>query len=193
LRHAVHERYARGLLEIDRDAVFRIVEEGEAAAAVVAGTIVLERWILNAESVGTLFRFDMDGVGAEIAQHLADMRPGGIAAELQHLETGERLGDRGHGWPPARSLRVEANAVAAATVGARSDVGTTRATAMFDAATEEGSRGNGAAGAWRNGGRSPSITAKLPEKRSALPGAVWKKPRASSCGSVAISATVATG
>jgi hypothetical protein len=35
-------------------------------------------------------------VSAEIAQHLADVRPGGIAAELQHLEAGERLGDRAH-------------------------------------------------------------------------------------------------
>jgi len=102
LRHATRERHARRLLEIDGDAVFRIVEEGETAAAVVAVTIVLERRILNAEAVGTFPRFHMNGAGAEIGQHLADMRTRGIAAELEDLEAGERLRDRGHGRLPAR-------------------------------------------------------------------------------------------
>src|SRR6516225_395245 len=72
LRHAARERHARWLLEIDGDAVFRIVEEGEAAAAVVTVTIVLERRILDAEAVGTLARLHVNGAGAEIGQHFSD-------------------------------------------------------------------------------------------------------------------------
>jgi hypothetical protein len=37
------------------------------------------------------------------------------------------------------------------------------------------------------------MTAKLPQKRSATPATAWKKPRASSWGSLAISAAVDTG
>src|SRR5262249_26559252 len=99
LRHAARERHTCRFLEIDGDAVFRIVEEGEAAAAVVAVASVLERRILNAEAVGTFPRLHVNGAGAEIGQHLADMRAGGIAAELEDLEAGQRLRDRGHGWP----------------------------------------------------------------------------------------------
>src|SRR6516165_2435334 len=102
LRHAARERHARRLLEIDGDAVFRIVEEGEAAAAVVAVTIVLERRVLNAEAVGTFARFHVNGAGAEIGQHLADMGTRGVAAEFENFEPGERLRDRGHGRLPAR-------------------------------------------------------------------------------------------
>src|SRR5258705_10691620 len=87
---------------MDVDTLFRILEEGEAAVAVVTVTIVLERRILKAEAVGTLGRFHMNGAGAEIGQHLADMGTRGIAAELEDLEAGQRLRDRGHGRLPVR-------------------------------------------------------------------------------------------
>jgi len=65
-------------------------------------TIVLERRVLNAEAVGTFARFHVNGAGAEIGQHLADMGTRGIAAELEDFEPGQRLRDRGHGRLPAR-------------------------------------------------------------------------------------------
>src|SRR5262249_11371926 len=102
LRHAACERHPRGLLEIDSDAVLRIVEEGEAAAAVVTVTVVLERRIWKAEAVGTSARSDRKGAGAEIGQPLADVGPRGITAELENLEAGQRLRHRGHGRLPAR-------------------------------------------------------------------------------------------
>src|SRR5262249_15561834 len=102
LRHAARERHPRRLLEIDGDAVFRIVEEGEAAAAVVTVAIILERRILNAEAVGTVARFHVNGASAEIAQPSAVMGARGIAAELEDLEPGQRLRHRGHGRLPAR-------------------------------------------------------------------------------------------
>src|SRR5437588_477316 len=83
-----------------RDAVFRIVEEGEASAAIVTGTIVLERRILNAKAVGPLARLHVHGAGSEIRQHLSDMRTRGIAAEFEDLEVGQSLRDGGHDCPP---------------------------------------------------------------------------------------------
>src|SRR5262249_49739606 len=171
LRHAARECNARGFFEIDGDAVFRIVEEGEAAAAVVTVAIVLERRILNAEAVGTLARFHMNGASAEVGQHLADMGTRGIAAELEDLDAGQRLRDRGHGRLPARRGGC----------------------ALAGAACADLAAANGLPGARRKGGRTPSITAKLPQKRSAASATVWKKPRAASWGSLAISATVDTG
>src|SRR5262249_23605265 len=162
LRHAARERYACGLLEIDGDAVFRIVEEGEAAAAVVTVAIVLERRILNAEAVGTFARFHVNGAGAEIGQHLADMGARGIAAELEDLEAGQGLRDRGHGRPPAWS----------------------GGSAIAGAACVHLAAVNGSPGAGRKGGRPPSITQKLPQKRSAGPATVWKKRPAPSWGSL---------
>src|SRR5262249_23771915 len=76
------------------------VEEGEAAAAVVTVAVVLERRILNAEAIGTLARFHVNGAGAEIGQHLADIGTCGIAAELEDLDAGQRLRHRGHGGLP---------------------------------------------------------------------------------------------
>ena len=111
------------LLQVDGDAVFRIVEEGEAAAAVVARTIVPERRILDAEAVGTVTRFHVNDAGPEIGHQLADMRAGGIAAEFEHLDTRQRLRDRGHGTgplpfaaqplPPARGTARRPRAAAA--------------------------------------------------------------------------------
>ena len=56
LRQAPRERHTLRLLQIDGDAVFRIVEERKAAAAVEPGTIVLERRILHAKTVGPIIR-----------------------------------------------------------------------------------------------------------------------------------------
>src|SRR5262249_2047570 len=98
------ERDPRGLLQVDGDAVFRIVEKREAAAAVVAGAIVLERRILDAKAVGALFRFHVNGAGAEIGQHLADVGAGGIAAEFNPLDPGKARRDGAHASPPAGGL-----------------------------------------------------------------------------------------
>src|SRR5260370_4022942 len=178
LRHAMRERYPLRLLQIDRDAVFRIVEEGKAAAAIISRTIVLERRILNAKTIGPLTRLHMHGAGSEIRQHLSDMRTRGIAAELEDFEVSQSLRDGGHDWLRAR--------VVGARHGASED-----ARKRADASPLRGA--SASPGSWRSGGRAPSITAKLPQKRSREGAMLWKKPRASSWGSLAISATVDPG
>ena len=135
LRQAARERDAIGLLEIDGDTVFRVVEEGEAAAAIVSGAIVLERRILDAKAVGPVTRLDMDDGRSEIAQQLADMRTRGIAAEFEDLEIAERLRDGGHDCPLARPRRRRTLAAGADCV---SSAVATRARRAF-AATETGS------------------------------------------------------
>src|SRR5262249_9783720 len=84
------------------DAVFRIVEEGEAAAAVVAVTIVLERREFNAEAVGPVARFPVNGAGAQNRPHPADMGGPGLTAELEELHPRARPRPPGRCRLPAR-------------------------------------------------------------------------------------------
>ena len=149
---------------------FEVVEEGEAAAAIVPGTIVLERRILDAKAVGPVARLHVDDGRSEIAQQLADVRTGGIAAEFEDLEIPERLRDRGHVVP---SLARVPSPLAAG--------GLRRPSAAATRATRPSPRRRPAprvalAGSWRSGGRSPSITAKLPQNRACDPPTRLEEP-----------------
>ena len=75
------------VLEIEGDAELGVVEVREAAAAVDPGLAVLVRRVLHAKAVGPGARLDVHHGRAEVGQHLADVRPGRVAAELDDADT----------------------------------------------------------------------------------------------------------
>ena len=91
LHQTVDERDRRRLLDVERHALFRVVEKREASGAIHADLVILVRRILQAEPVGPRQRLHVNDARPEIREVLADGRTGSVSAEFDQRHSFESI------------------------------------------------------------------------------------------------------
>src|SRR5205807_3933957 len=67
-----------GIFQIKRDAMLRIIKKSKAARTIQPDLTVFERWILQAKTVRSLPRLNVNDARAKIREVLADAGTGGV-------------------------------------------------------------------------------------------------------------------